>query len=107
MRWAAAIQQSVQAGATLAKEARVEVDAAVIQPVVAHNRALSQHGYSSGYSPAPQGQGEGAIHPLNLAGWCKEGHCSLLAFVQSLAIVFLVVHTRTGSASRHPRSEEK
>lgn len=102
MRWAAAIQQSAQAGATLAKEARVEVDVAVIQPVVAHNRALSQHGYSSGYSPAPQGQGEGAIHPLNLAGWC-----SLLAFVQSLAIVFLVVHTRTGSASRHPRSEER
>lgn len=32
-----------------------------------------------GIPHAPQGQGAGAIQPLNLAGWCKGGHHSPLA----------------------------
>lgn len=67
-----------------------------IQPVVARNRLRASVVAAVGIPHAPQGQGEGAIQPLNLAGWCKGGHYSLLAAGQSLAMVFLVVHAKDG-----------
>lgn len=92
--WAAAGQQlsnRAQAGATLAKEICMEMDVVGILPVVSCNRLCASRIAALGILYSPLGQGEEEIHLLNLAGWCKGEHCSLLAARQGLVMVFLVV----------------
>lgn len=76
----------------------MEVEVGIL-PVVGCNRLCASRIAALGILHASPGQGQGEIQPLNLAGWCKGEHCSLLAARQGLAVVFLVVHAGMGRVS--------